>query len=304
MADRQPEVPAFLIVGAPKCGTTALAELLSSHPNISISKPKEPHFFDGGFAAGLDSYRASSFPGHRPGMVAGEATPSYLMLPFVAPRIHSSLPNARLIAVLRDPVERAFSSWWMFHARGMEPLGFAEAIDAERREIEAGRSLDDESAWISHLDSIRSGDEIRIRTYLESGHYARHLRRYMEYFPLDRMRVVFTHELADTTEYVVRDLWRYLGVDDAASMPNESRANEAIGRSAAPLMKFLKATGLMKLRSLLPESLKGKIKRGLASAGEKPKMDPDTRAWLTEYYRPHVAELEVLQQRSLPGWLR
>ncbi len=114
----EPRRPGFLILGSPKCGTTALARLLDAHPDVAMSTPKEPHFFDAHYERGFEHY--ATWPAHG---IAGEATPSYLLVPYVAERIKADLPDAKLIAILRHPVERAFSSWWMFHARGMEPLG-------------------------------------------------------------------------------------------------------------------------------------------------------------------------------------
>ena len=121
-------LPTFFVVGSPKCGTTALAQMLAAHPDVFLSEPKEPHFFDAHHDNGLQPYMEQHFAGWSGAGVAGEATPSYLAVPYVPARIRSAIPGARLIAILRNPVQRAYSSWWMFHARGMEPLSFEAAI--------------------------------------------------------------------------------------------------------------------------------------------------------------------------------
>jgi hypothetical protein len=297
--------PTFLILGSPKCGTTALSGVLSSHPDVFLSRPKEPHFFDCDYRKGFESYVADHFATWKSERAAGEATPSYLSLPFVPERIHRELPAARLIAILRHPVERAYSSWWMFHVRGMEPLSFEDAIRENELRLARGVELEGDGgirAWSEHVRALRQGEPIRIRTYLDGGHYASHLNRYFACFPREQLRIVFSEALIRDRDRVVRELWRFLGVADNARLPAVSAVNEAIGFGARPLLRFARATGLMRLRHRLPDALKASVKTRLSSLGRRPPLTPATRQRLLEYFEPHTRELERLLSVELPSW--
>lgn len=299
--------PFFIVIGAPKCGTTALAEAAASHPDVFLSKPKEPHFFDAHFGKGLDGFMRDHFAGSRPAHALGEATPSYLALPWVPQRIAATLPNARLIAVLRNPVERAFSSWWMFHARGMDRLAFADAIAENEKRLEENPLRDDEAsrqAWSLHVDALASGKPIRIRTYLDSGYYARQLQRYFASFAREQVLVLFSDELRSDDEDVLRRVWRHIGVGDGAFSAHIAPANEAIGGGAARLLRLLQASGAMRLRGLMPESVRAGLKRFLSRRGDRPRLDEKLRLRLVAHFSPHVCELERLLEVDLTDWKR
>lgn len=299
--------PFFLVLGAPKCGTTALADAIAAHPGVLMSRPKEPHFFDARHEQGLAGYLDRHFPQLDARRVAGEATPSYLALPWVPGRIAAALPQARLVAVLRNPVDRAFSSWWMFHARGMEPLAFADAIrENERRLSESPLADDDASrdAWAKHVESLARGDTLRVRTYLDSGDYAPQLRRYLGHFPRERLLVLFSDELRSDGPGTLRKVWRHLGVAEDSPVLEIAAANEAVGAGASGVLRLLRASRLMGLRRLLPARALARFKRALGSMGERPAMPADTRARLIDHFAPRVTDLEKLLAVDLSHWKR
>ena len=121
--------PTFLIVGAMRSGTTTLARQLGSHPEVFMAAEKEVHFFDLHHDEGVDWY-AGRFAGGAREREIGEAT-EYMHDGCPRRRMGAELPDARLIVILRDPVSRAYSHYWLNRAKGMERLGFAEAIAAE-----------------------------------------------------------------------------------------------------------------------------------------------------------------------------
>lgn len=296
--------PTFFILGAPKCGTTALAQYLSSHPDIFLSLPKEPHFFDAGFDRGMDRYLKEHYSGWRDERAAGEATPSYLSVPYVAERIHQEVPHAKLIVLLRNPIERAFSSWWMFHIRGMEPLSFSAAIAAEEQLLLTRHPLDSdnaESMWKAHVRRLRAGNSILIPTYLYNGLYARHLRHYYQLFPQQNIKVVFSHQLRVSPADTIRDLWQFIGVAPHSPLPKFDAVNEAIGSGAKPILRLLQATGLMRMRNLLPSRTRSWIKKEL-SRGEKPTMDSGTQKHLAGFFEPYTRDLESLLGEDLSNW--
>jgi hypothetical protein len=108
-------LPNFLIVGAMKSGTTSLARYLGAHPQAYVAPEKEINFFERGYVwnRGVDWY-ASRFEGAGDALAVGEASPSYMYWPTAIERMASVVPDARLIALLRDPVERAYSHYLLF----------------------------------------------------------------------------------------------------------------------------------------------------------------------------------------------
>lgn len=137
--------PQAYIIGAAKAGTTSLAELLSTHPHIAVAEPKEPDYFGGQYHRGLAWYKGC-FAHARPGALLVDASTSYAAslwdapCALVAKRILSARPDARLVMMVRDPVERAWSSYWHAVRAGTEKRSFAQAIESPRS-VHVGASL-------------------------------------------------------------------------------------------------------------------------------------------------------------------
>jgi sulfotransferase family protein len=197
-------LPDFLILGAQKAGTTALYAYLRWHPQVTGPSFKEVSFFDRHYARGERWYRAH-LPIRRSGIV-GEASPSYLFHPLAPERVARMLPRARLIALLRNPVDRAFSHYQHEVALGREELSFEDALarEDERMQGELERMLRDPSyfshAWWNW-------------TYAARGRYAEQLERWLDAFPREQLLVLFTEELAADTAGTYRRVLDFLGVD-------------------------------------------------------------------------------------------
>jgi hypothetical protein len=197
-------LPDFLILGAQKAGTTALYAYLRWHPQVTGPSFKEVSFFDRHYARGERWYRAH-LPIRRSGIV-GEASPSYLFHPLAPERVARMLPRARLIGLLRNPVDRAFSHYQHEVALGREELSFEGALarEDERMQGELERMLRDPSyfsyAWWNY-------------TYAARGRYAEQLERWLDAFPREQLLVLFTEELAADTAGTYRRVLDFLGVD-------------------------------------------------------------------------------------------
>jgi hypothetical protein len=181
--------PDFIIIGAQKCGTTALFNYLEEHPGVAPALTKEIHFFDLNFERGLRWYRAH-FPARlfgRRRTLHGEASPSYILHPLAPQRIRASLPGVRLIAIVRDPAERAHSHYQHNVRKGRERLPFAEALDREEERLSRG------------IDSSLAGeDEFRRYyqfSYLLRGIYHRQLERWFERFERREMLILSSDDL-------------------------------------------------------------------------------------------------------------
>jgi Sulfotransferase domain len=212
-------LPNVLVIGAQKAGTTALYAYLRWHPAVLGPSWKEVSFFDRHYARGEAWYRGH-FPNRlrlrlaqrRSGvttLAVAEASPSYLFHPLAAERVAALLPDVRLIAILRDPVERAFSHYNHEVALGREPLSFEEAISRERERTsgEVERMLADPGyfshAWWNH-------------TYLARGRYAEQLEWWLSAFSRDQLLVVASEDLSERPGETYAEVLRFLGLPEHA----------------------------------------------------------------------------------------
>jgi hypothetical protein len=202
--------PDFVIIGAQKGGTTFLYDLLGQHPHVQPAMRKEIHYFDRYFDKGTAWY-LSRFPapawtdGRK--SITGEATPYYLFHPHAARRMAQAVPQVRLIALLRDPIDRAHSGYRHQARQGRETLGFEEAIVAEESRLrgERDRMLQDE-----HYASFN----YQHFTYLSRGIYVDQLMEWSKYFDGDQMLVLKSESLFNQTNHVLKSVLDFLGLPD------------------------------------------------------------------------------------------
>lgn len=214
MTGRARVLPDYIIVGAQKCGTSSLYRYINEHPAVAAAAGKEVHYFDWHFRRGTNWYRAH-FPTvayrawfrARSGqpLVTGEASPYYLFHPQVPGRVRALLPDVKLIALLRDPVERAWSSYNHQVRAGEESLSFAEAIDREPERL-AGE-----------LDRLRSDDTYkstahRRYSYAARGIYADQLEAWLRVFPREQLLVIRSEDFFEDPRSSVAEVLRFLGL--------------------------------------------------------------------------------------------
>ncbi len=194
------QLPEFLIIGGIRCGTTSMIEYLGDHPSVGIPPGgKELHFFDRHFDRGPTWYR-SWFPFNGSGTgTCGESSPTYLMEPEVPERVANLLPDARLIVMLRDPVERAASHFSLRRGKGSEPEStLAAALEDEERRLQG--------------NNHHQGSGGAIDCYFEQGRYVEGLRRWSEHFDRERILVVDSGELFTNPGAVYDRTLSFLGL--------------------------------------------------------------------------------------------
>ncbi|GIU85366.1 MAG: deacetylase sulfotransferase [Acidimicrobiales bacterium] len=202
-------LPDFLIIGAMKSGTSALYASLSTHPKMVPTRRKELHFFDSRPDRAFGEYRVE-FPTvverlwktGSLGTRTGEATPAYMYFPWVPELVRRHLPDVALVAVLRDPVARAFSHYHHSVRKGHETLSFEEALEAE----------DDRLAGPPDPAVPSSIDLHRRYSYFARGCYARQLERWNEHFPREQLLVVFHQDLVEDWEGTLRRIQDHVGL--------------------------------------------------------------------------------------------
>ena len=208
------KLPDFMIIGAAKCGTSSLFSYLTQHDLIAPPTKKEIYFFDRQFNKGLCWYRAH-FPiglkrtnlemEKNKGILTGEATPCYLFHPHAAKRIFSVIPNVKLIVMLRNPVDRAYSYYHMKVRNGYEQLSFEEAIDKEEERL-SGR-----------LDEMLQNDKYfsfsrQHYSYLARGIYVEQLKTWMDIFPKDQFLILNSEDFYRKPEISLDKVFEFLNI--------------------------------------------------------------------------------------------
>ena len=284
-------LPDFFVVGAAKGGTTSLYRYLDEHPDVFMSSVKDPNYFclDAPWSewftdatTTLKDYSAL-FADAGAAKAVGESSVSYLPHSPAAGRIQELVPHARIVAILREPADRAYSDYVWLRAHGLrEPRTFREVVAAELE----GRPGAMHFVW--------------------SGFYAQHLDRYLQLFDRAQVRVFLFDDLAADASGVMRDLFGFLGVDptfvpdlrvyNTAQYPARSEAVARVLREDSSL----KAAA----RTILPARARTRIKtRITASNRDVPAFEPDVRAQLREVYRADILRLQDLIDRDLSVWL-
>jgi hypothetical protein len=202
-------LPSALIIGAQRSGTTSLFNYLVQHPDVLPPLGKEIHYFDFHYARGVSYYRGRFPYSHllRRGALTVDATPYYLAHPLVPERAAQLLPHAKLIAVLRNPVDRALSHYQHEVRGGRETLSFAEAIERESERL-AG-----EEERIRREPGYYSWNHHRY-SYLRRGLYLEQLRRWLQYFPRSQLLVLQSEWLFRDPPAAMAVLHRFLGIRD------------------------------------------------------------------------------------------
>ncbi len=281
-------LPNLIVIGGLKCGTTSLHHYLSLHPEISMSRPKELNFFVGelNWELGPDWY-ASHFDRAAP--VRGESSPHYTNLPRfadVAERIAATVPEARLIYMVRDPIDRMLSHYLHNLGGGYEARSVEEALG------------DPDSAYVAR------------------SRYAMQLAPYLEAVERDRILIVATEDLAERRDETVREVFGFCEVDPDFRSPQFERQWEtgaARAKQGAGGFRLMdRAVRLPGLRALdrnfdrLPEPLRWRVEKLVHDPEQgrapKPELPAELRARLTDLFAPDITELERIAGREF-AWL-
>ena len=201
--------PSFLIIGAQRSGTTSLYQYLTIHPGILPALRKEVHFFDFQYEKGLRWYLAH-FPGiHRRSRnqpkITGEASPYYMVHPLAPERVKAFNPDIKLIALLRDPVDRALSHYRHEVRNGVERLSFEEAIATERKRLSSTEGLLKQAPY--HYSFCHHH-----YSYLERGRYAHYLEMWLNHFPRESLLVLKSEDMFRDVNSVANRVFGFLGL--------------------------------------------------------------------------------------------
>ena len=210
---RRRRLPDYIIAGAQKSGTTSLSAYLSEHPNVAPPITKEVNYFDRNYHRGMQWYRLH-FPLARANESAqaastqtltGEATPNYMFHRLAPERIARALPKVKVILLMRNPVDRAFSHYQHKQKRRQETRSFEEAIDAETERLERDyKQIIANPEYYSRMDDRY--------TYLARGLYFDQILEWQVFFPSDELLIIESGKLFKRTHVVFKRVSEFLGL--------------------------------------------------------------------------------------------
>lgn len=245
-------LPGFMIIGAMKCGTTFLYEQLSRHPDVAPALKKEVRYFDEHIGKGLGWYQAH-FPlrahhAHQHYRITGEATPFYLLHPCAPERAAGVVPHTKLIVLLRNPIDRAFSQFQHQVRRNRERLSFEEAVAAETERLTG-------EVERMQADPSYVGYNYGWYSYLTGGIYVDQLQNWMKFFDRQQFLIIKSEEMFENPAVTFRQVTNFLEISDwqpkqfaAAGIGRYSGNIEAATRE--PLRHFFEPHNLRLYRYL------------------------------------------------------
>lgn len=267
------DLPDFIGIGAQRAGTSWLHMCLREHPSIFFPPTKkEVHFFDENFDKGIDWYEAF-FRERQNGEVAGEFTPNYMDNDNAIGRMAEAVPDAKLIVILREPVERAYSAYKLYRSHGQyESTSFREAFD--------------------HSDS----------PLVKFGRYATHLERVYEHYDRKQVLVCFFDDLSANAAAFLANVYAWLGVDGDFQPPSlRQRYNVS---ASADLQRRLSRLGLgFAINAVKKTALANWLKAKLAARRQANTNKFDDQEHYKAVFREEILKLQDMVHRDLSHWL-
>ena len=312
--------PNFFLVGAPKAGSTSLYHHLRQHPEIYMSPIKEPSYFSlemrpenfapvyrphayrrieetreflrgpmnppitAGIVTTWEDYLRlfTAAKNHR---AVGEASVGYMVSPYAAEAIAGRIPEARILMILRSPVDRAFSHYLYMLSEGLIEQSFRQYVRACLRHRGEGLGIHE--------------------PFLDMGFYAGQVQRYLSRFPRDRVRIWTYEDYVACPRELLRTIFRFIGVEegfepDMSVRYHQPRIPKMV--SSARVLRWARMTAFS--RKVLPARARAAARNVFYSLPGEVKMDAADRALMLEFYSSDIRRLEKILDRDLSGWLR
>ncbi|MGD1855744.1 MAG: sulfotransferase [Leptolyngbyaceae cyanobacterium] len=288
------QLPNFLVIGAPKSGTTSLYQYLRAHPQVFMSSLKESYFFNRPYhykdPQRLAEYSALFQNASEQDIAIGEACAQYIYNPKTPGRIHSLIPDVKLIAILRDPAERMYSEYLMACRTG-EIADFPDEHELEN----------------SFLEFLKKPELNANKYYFQS------LKPYLETFDRSQIKVFLFEDLKQDIEKLLRDTFEFLEVDRNVEI---SVSNKVYNKGGIPKNKVLfrtletlRSSSRKHLATIFPESVYAKIRDGYSNLrmanmqSKSPKLSSETRKQIIDLHRHDISQLQDFLGRDLSSWL-
>lgn len=279
--------PNFFIIGAPRCGTTSLASLLSENPSVYFSNPKETRFFSENYHKSIQFYEKKYFRKADHPLV-GEGDVSYFTNPKAAERIAKHYPASKLVVLLRNPIQRAFSGYLLGVRAGKFKKPFLETLEANLERVnlfEEGKLKYSDIEWKDRL--------------LQTGHYLENIKTYSKFWPRHKIKIIIFERLMENTKKELEALYDFLGIKSERNFffPHENIYTSKMYFKIRKKFKFLGKWGFLK-----PVKKAEKMARKKIFLSNKPTLDPGAREFLCHYYKKRVQDLKDFLNDEIKEW--
>ncbi|MBP0021276.1 MAG: sulfotransferase [Cyanobacteria bacterium SBLK] len=292
------KLPTFLIIGVEKSGTTSIYNYLKQHPQVYMSPIKETNFLERDWERDKSEKKAKiiTFEAYRDlfkdatdEIAIGEASPNYLFhCKTSIPRIKQYVPNVKAIAILRDPVERAYSDYLM-HIRDAINFGKVKTL-SEQVQFSARSSFT-----------------------LRKGLYCEPVQHFFDNFGRDRVKICLYDDLSQNSETFMQDIYRFLEVDDRFNADTSQRAQTAAVPKNILVNRLIRTKNPVRsaiapvLKLVFSQEMRDNIRKTLIRFNSQEKeaipLTPEEKQMLQDYYREDILKLQDLLQRDLSAWL-
>jgi hypothetical protein len=293
-------LPNLFILGAAKAGTTTLFEQLRQLPDVYFPFSKEPLFFsqDRLYEKGLSWYADTFYKEAKGFSVRGDASPHYLYWgEKVAQRLAQAYDEPpKMIVLLRDPVERAYSWYWNMVREGNETLSFEEALACEAERLETNRGMFEKQG------SMKYG-------YIQGSRYASLLTPFLDTFPREQFHFVLYDELKDDLQIIMPGVLQFLGLENGERRFEQVQSNPAAMPRSMNLQRWLRRQSTWRewLKPIIPIKARYQMKEKLLQINLRessyPPINPQTAAKLRDQLVDEVRQLQEVIRRDLRGWL-
>lgn len=281
----------FICVGVQKAGTSSLHDMLRQHPDLELPIYKETHFFrdDAVFEKGLDHYFNYFFKNNT-AKTLGEIDPEYTYFESCAQRIWDAFGAIKIVFILRNPVDRAFSHYRMSEGRGLETLPFEEAIEKEETRLK------------THYDHIHF-------SYCSRGRYWEQIHRFQKIFGKENVGIYLFENLIEDTQNTLESICNFVGLS-SFEFDSSTKSNQASTAKSKWLRDFIyRPNGLKKaVGKLIPsKALKDKIMMTLAEKNKKPAQkevlsETQKQQLYNRYFKDEIVQLEKHLELNLEAW--
>jgi len=274
-----PTKPNFLFIGADRCGSKSLHNFFLQHPDCYVPPIADPYFFDKNYHRGLEWYYNLFENAPASAQAIGEFSHDYIHSPEAAERIARDLPDVKILATLRDPIERTFSSYASAYSAGVIRTPFEQALK-------------------------------EVPMLIENSLYADKLVCYYNHFERDRIKVLFFDDLSSDPAGFANEAFKFLGLRFVEEIDYGQRMS-VLSKSRFPLSGWASKQGANVLRKLGWVNMLGYLKRNQFVRGlfyrpyeqqDKPRIAPETREQLLEIFNPQINRLEKILGRDLSHW--
>jgi len=292
--------PNFFCIGAAKSATTSLFDILKQHPLISTSSFKEPHFFDNSenYKKGKEWYLDSYFSNVEPTKAIGEFSPSYLSSPLSPKRILETFgPNIKLIVILRNPIDRAYSHYLHTKRDEYERFGFLDAALNENDRLNKFNKTNDVISFSKF-------------SYIYQGKYSLHINNYLDYFSLDQFHFVLFNDFINNREETIKQILSFLGVDNKHELDLNIHSNKSSVSRSRRLKQFFKNDSIIKLiaKNMIPSLVfRQKIRNIIHALNNKakakaPLLSTERKLIYDKFFKQDIEKLEKTLNLNLNHW--